>query len=112
MKFLFGALTLLFLLSGTSTPAQAGSSFSKNSDMFYNQHWVYDRPRVRSDRYRSSDILPHVPVMYHKNADLFDRIKPQYTYGRADMFPHRAVGLQRPYHVLTIDPKQGPYNAR
>ena len=70
--------------------------------MFYDKHWVYNRPAVPSDMYRGQDMLPHVPLMYRQDADVFDRANKANTMGNEDMFPHLWVN-QVPDHVLVID---------
>jgi len=113
MKTAFYYVILVTLLLGAAPSAFArSSSFSSSGDMFYDLNWVYDRPEVPSDRTRRNDMFAPVPVMFHANADLFDNAKPKVTYGREDMLPHLPIERQRPYHVLTIDPRQGPYDVR
>jgi len=107
------SLILFILLAMTATsPARAAVWHNQSSDMFYDQNWIYDRPSVPSDRGRSADFFPPIPPMFNSDADLYDHFQPKETYGREDMFTTHGLGLTRPYTNLTIDPPQGPYNAR
>lgn len=106
---LCGALTLLPLLAQSAHARTI--SRGRSSDMFYDRGYIYDRPRVPSDRYRGSDMLKAAPPIFSPNADMFKSKHKTNTYGREDMFPRLTV-RQIPYHTLVIDPPQGPYNVR
>ncbi|MDD3183095.1 MAG: hypothetical protein PHD48_09880 [Alphaproteobacteria bacterium] len=95
-----------------TTTALARIGNNQSGDLFYDQHWVYDRPSVPSDLQRGSDMFPKVPLLFHRDADVFDSLSKTNTYGGDDMLPHIPVPQQRPYYILTMDPPQGPYMAR
>lgn len=72
-------------------------------DLFSDQGWAaQDRPSVPSDRNRSGDMFKTPPPISSPNADVFDRVKPDYDFGREDMvYPHPAP---IPHYPLFSDP--------
>ncbi|MCL2469560.1 MAG: hypothetical protein FWF24_04945 [Alphaproteobacteria bacterium] len=98
------ALFILMLLVASSATALAGN---KNfpGDMFYDRHWVYDRPYVPSDSARGADMFAPVPPLYNRNADMFDGLTKRATKvsTREDMFRTRWVHTA-PKRPLVIDP--------
>lgn len=60
-----------------------------SGDMFDSMGLTTPRPAVPSDRLKGSDMFPHVPEMYNKNADLFDRMPPRTIYGNQDLLHAR-----------------------
>ncbi|MFA6279682.1 MAG: hypothetical protein WC612_02685 [Bdellovibrionales bacterium] len=102
------AVTLLLatavLLVGLSSPAAARPD-DRRGDMFYSKNWIYDRPSVPSDRNHGQDMIKPVPLFYHRNADMFDRIRRPVFFGGDDMFPHIIAPHPIPVHTLKMDPR-------
>ncbi|MDD2325590.1 MAG: hypothetical protein PHW63_06280 [Alphaproteobacteria bacterium] len=96
---------IIFLLGMAAAPAcaQPVVGGGPTGDMFYDEHWIYDRPSVPSDIYRGPDMLPRVPLMSNQNADVFDHAPRYNTMGNEDMLPRIPLG-HVPDRVLVLDP--------
>lgn len=114
MKLYRSFFILPFYLFIIAIPqANAEISHGQSADLFYDRNWVYDRPWTRSDEIRGHDMFKPVPLMFHRNADLFDSARQlSNNYGQEDVLPHVPLTLQRPTTTLQTDPREGPYLAR
>lgn len=98
-------LALIVLFGTLNHGAQARISNNQSSDLFYDRHWVNDRPTLPSDRLRKGDMFRKIPLMYNINADLFDSSRRNTNnYGNADVLGHIRPTQQYPSYVLKIDP--------
>lgn len=89
-------LTALFLMAGASValfdapPALAHRG--RSGELFIDRGFIAPwRPDVPSDRARGQDMFPSVPLAWERDADLFDRVRPRFDFGREDMFVTRPV---------------------
>lgn len=83
ISFLFVSFFILL-----SSPALAASG-----DVYDGAVWTsYGRPAVASDARRNADMFRNLPVLYSRNADLFDSLKINDVSTRQDMLaPRRAA---------------------
>jgi len=73
---------LMFFL--VTFPATAETD--RPGDMYAKGGWnITKRPAVPSDIARGEDMIPEVPPVLETDADVFDRLHPNYDFGREEM---------------------------